>query len=251
MSEIDESVLWFNSLVKRKNPSIRLFCFPYAGGGSVVFREWYNKLPPEIEMYVAQLPGRESRFSEELPNSIDGILHYLKRDIQPYIHEPFAFFGHSMGALIAYELSRTLMKEQNKQPLRLFVSGKSAPHLKSNRPPLYNLPKNEFIKELTNFNGTPKEIINNEEVMSYFEPKLRRDFEVCDTYKYINNGLLSCPITIYGGIDDDMVSNNELEAWGDLTKNYYKVHLFKGDHFFIYNNLSFIIDSIKEYVTKQ
>lgn len=253
MIPINNSISWFNCLKPRRSPSLRLFCFPYAGGGGLVYKEWYKKLPSNIEMHIAQLPGREQRFSEELPGSVEEIIRYLKRDIQPYINEPFVLFGHSMGALISYELARTLMEEQDKAPVRLFVSGKSAPHLKNIDTPTYNLSKEQFIKKIKSFNGTPKEIIEDEEIMNVFEPKLRRDFEVCDTYKFTNTSHLTCPITVFGGTDDHVVPKTHLEAWRELThtKEPCHVHLLKGDHFFIYNHTSFIINSIIEDVAVQ
>lgn len=243
MQQINNSN-WFTCPLLRNQPKLRLFCFPYAGGGSRVFRGWEKTLPADIEIHIAQLPGRDKRFLEEIPRSVSKIVEGLKQGIQPYLNEPFAFFGHSMGALLAFELARTLVKEEKVSPLHLFVSGKAAPHLKNIHRTIYNLPKEQFLQELSNLNGTPKEVLGNKELMQIYEPILRGDFEVCDTYLYKKGSLLTCPISAFGGLQDVRVDERNLKAWGELTTAFNQVRMVEGDHFFLHSQQDFIQNAI-------
>lgn len=161
------------------------------------------------------------------------LVEKLTEDIYPHLNKPFYFFGHSMGALIAYELSCSLKKRYNLEPEHLYVSAHAAPHLVRKENPIYNLPRTQFIEKLKELDGIPKEVISNEELMDLVIPILRADFSICETYTYTQDIRLNCPITVFGGKYDKNVNIEELESWADLTQSYCELHLLPGDHFFI------------------
>lgn len=165
---------------------------------------------------------------------ISPLVSALEQVLLPLLDQPFAFFGHSMGALVGFELTRLLRKKGGPQPLHLFVSGAAAPHLPPREIPIYALPEREFIKALHSLNGTPKELLESEELMQLILPTLRADFAVCDTYTYKNGPALRCPITVCGGTRDRKLSRSDLQAWRSETDASFSVQMFPGDHFFLH-----------------
>jgi medium-chain acyl-[acyl-carrier-protein] hydrolase len=147
--------------------------------------------------------------------------------------KPFAFFGHSMGALISFELARYLRRERMPQPVHLFVSGRRASQLPDADPPFHDMPEPEFIEELRRLNGTPDEILEHPEMIQLVVPLLRADFSVCQTYVYAPEPPLDCPITAYGGVTDPETSDDRLQAWREQTTASFRARVFPGDHFFL------------------
>lgn len=152
----------------------------------------------------------------------------------PYLDRPFAFFGHSMGALISFELARLLRREHKQHVTRLFLSGRGAPHLPEREPTTYNLPEPEFIQELQRLKGTPQAVLEQPELMALMSPVLRADFEICQTYEYVPEPPLECPITAFGGLQDEEVSHQQLDAWRAHTNTSFSLRMFPGDHFFLH-----------------
>ncbi|MFL6332858.1 MAG: thioesterase II family protein [Pyrinomonadaceae bacterium] len=220
----------------RPNPraELRLFCFPYAGGAASSYFTWQEYLPPSVEVFAAQPPGRANRLNELPLKDIDTLVAELGRSILPHLDRPFAFFGHSMGAVIAFELVRLLRRDGRAKPFHLFVSGREAPHAPDPRPPTYNLPEPEFIEALGRLKGTPQEVLRHEELMRFVLPLLRADFEAIETYVYKNEPPLDCPITAFVGLHDDEVSREQLEMWAGQTKASFSARVFPGDHFFLH-----------------
>jgi medium-chain acyl-[acyl-carrier-protein] hydrolase len=212
---------------------VRLFCFPYAGGGSQIFHAWSRQLESNIEDVPALLPGRESRLGEPARTRLDPIVDALAVDILPYLDKPFAFFGHSMGALISFELARRLRQEHKIEPDHLFISGRRAPQLPEKDPPIHELPTADFVAEVGRLNGTPGEVFEHAELRELLVPLLRADFAVCHTYAYLAGEPLSCSLTLFGGLADEHASREDLEPWCIQTKGVCRLHQFPGDHFFI------------------
>lgn len=222
--------------VPRPNPSarLRLFCFPYAGGGAMIYRKWAEGLPPTVEVCAIRLPGRESRLKEPPFSKITTLVEALDGAVEPHLSDkPFAFFGHSMGAIIAYTLTNRLRERGLAQPVHLFVSGRTAPHIADDDPPTYNLPEPEFIEDLRRLNGTPKEVLENPELMKVMLSILRADFEVCQTYVHQPQPPLDCPITAFGGLQDPGVTREKLEGWREHTTATFTLRMLPGDHFFL------------------
>jgi medium-chain acyl-[acyl-carrier-protein] hydrolase len=210
-----------------------LFCFPYAGGGAPIFRAWSRKLEADIEVVPALLPGRESRLREPPYTQLEPIIDALERDIFPYLDRPFAFFGHSMGGLISFELARRLRRKHQIEPDHLFISGRRAPQLPERDPHIHELPEPEFLAEVKRLNGTPGEVLAHAELLELIVPSLRADFAVCHTYRYLPDTPLNCPITVLGGLEDEHASREKIEPWRLQTTGVCKLYMLPGDHFFI------------------
>ena len=225
--------VWIKRRGEDPQTGFRLFCFPYAGGGASIFRTWPERLPPDIEVCAIQLPGREDRFIEPPFDQLSALIDALADVLDPYMDLPFAFFGHSLGSLIAFELTRWLRRQKAPCPLQLFVSGSRAPQIPNPDPPIHQLPDADFIEELRRFNGTPKALLDNPEFMEVFLPLLRSDIRLCETYVYDHEAPLDCPVSAFGGLEDEEVSREELAGWSDQTRSRFRMHMFPGDHFFL------------------
>lgn len=247
---LDETKRPFNAWVGNPKPdgraSVRLFCFPYAGGSSLIFRAWPGILPSNIEVCPLNLPGRGFRFHEPPFTRIESLVEAAAQAILPYLDKPAAFFGHSMGALISFELIRYLRRHHSFQPSYLFVSGRMAPQVNDLDPPTYDLPEDEFIQELRRLSGTPREVLENSELMRLMLPVLRADFSVCQTYSYSEGEAIDCPITAFGGLQDFDVPRESLEAWAEHTKTAFRLRMLQGDHFFIRNEQHLILGALAQ-----
>ena len=222
-------------IVKPRPGATRLFCFPYAGGGASVFFPWTRIAPPDLEICAAQLPGRESRIAAPLLKSFDELTAELLRSIEPLLDRPFAFYGHSMGTLVAFELARALRRAGRPQPLHLFVSGRNAPHLHDPDPPMHELPDDEFIAEMIRrYDGIPAEVLEAPELMQLLLPSLRADMQVIETHEYRDEPPLDMPITALAGTDDPCITSEGFQAWREYTRSRFTTHLFPGGHFFLH-----------------
>jgi medium-chain acyl-[acyl-carrier-protein] hydrolase len=222
-------------LFPRPNPaaSLRLFCFHYAGGSAQVFHRWPGRLPPSVEMGAIQLPGRGHRIGEPRIRRLAPLSGAVAQELLPYTDKPFVFFGHSLGALLCFETARSLRRENRRQPAHLFVSATEAPHRRSLGEPLSGLPKSALVKKLQEFNGTPVEVLRNDEMLDLMLPTIRTDFELCETYEYHPEPPLECPMTIYGGLEDHEVEAERLAAWSEMTVGTCEVRMFSGGHFYL------------------
>jgi medium-chain acyl-[acyl-carrier-protein] hydrolase len=230
------SNIWFICQRPLPEARLRLFCFPYAGGSAQIYWSWVNSFPKTIEVLSLQLPGRGNRLKEASFTHITPLVQALKTAISPFLDIPFAFFGHSMGALIAYELVRELHKSFKVSPVHFFASGRAAPHIQSAKPKVHTLSDLEFIKRIQKLNGTPRALLENQELMNMMLPCLRADFAVCETYVSIKDSPLCCPLTVFGGVEDSEVSREELEAWGEYSRNKLSLFMLPGDHFFLHTS---------------
>jgi medium-chain acyl-[acyl-carrier-protein] hydrolase len=170
--------------------------------------------------------------------------------LPPLLDKPFAFFGHSMGAWIGFELARCLQSKHGIEPQHLFVSGAGAPRVPSRELPLHALPEAEFIEALEGLNGTPKELLESEELMQLMLPILRADFAVCETYTYRNGSLLNCPITAFGGLQDRRLYRSDIKAWSEETNSTFSMHMFPGDHFFLHTAATLLLPLLHAELTR-
>lgn len=216
-----------------RRATLRLFCVPYAGGSASVYREWVRSLPAHVEVYGIQLPGRSNRYSEPLLTEVPAVVDGVGGSIAPLLDRPFAFFGHSLGALLAFELTRWTRRRLGRLPEHLIVSGRRAPHLPPTPPLTYQRPDDELIAELAELCGTPMEILGNAELMAMMLPTVRADFQLSETYEYVPDVPLSCPMTVLGGSEDEESEEDRLPAWQRHTTGPFDVHVFDGGHFFI------------------
>lgn len=175
---------------------------------------------------------------------MDPLVDAIAEQMHSEIQHPFAFYGHSMGGTISFELARELHRRYGTGPVHLFVSGRRAPHVPDTDPPTFNLPHDEFVAEIKRLNGTPKELLENPETTELFLPLLRADFELLETHQYQPGARLSCPITVYGGLQDADVPAEKLRAWQELTSGAFNIRMLPGDHFFIHNFSTQFLESL-------
>ena len=219
---------------RKPNPQarLRLFCFPYAGTGASIFRTWSDGLPADVEVCPVQFPGRGTRLMETPFTQLSPLVDALAQALVPLLDKPFAFFGHSLGALVGFELARQLRSQSGAQPVRLFVSADRAPQIPHRERPIHALPEGEFLVELRRLNGIPGKVLEEAELMQIMLPVLRADFAVYETYVHSTEPPLNCPISTFGGLQDHRVSRGDLEAWRDQTSGSFSLRMFPGDHFF-------------------
>jgi medium-chain acyl-[acyl-carrier-protein] hydrolase len=231
--------------IERPRPNtqarLRLICFPYAGGGASLYRQWPELLPATIEVLAIQMPGREWRLNDPAFTRIEPLVAALLEELRPYLTLPFVFFGHSLGALLGYELAHALAEGGLPAPRLLVVSGHWAPHLPDVHPPIHRLPQEAFVAELLKLEGTPPEVLANEELRALILPLLRADFAVSETYRYVARGPLHCPILAFGGVRDRRVSRQQLEEWRAHTAVDFQVRLFRGGHFFLNSERELVV----------
>jgi medium-chain acyl-[acyl-carrier-protein] hydrolase len=230
----------------RPNPraALRLFCLPYAGGGASIFRRWAERLPASIEVCAVQLPGRENRLSEEPFTRIEPLVEALGAALRDSLDRPFAFFGHSLGASVGFELARWFRRRHGLMPEALFISGRRAPQVPEGDPAWDELPDDEFIEELRSLKGTPPQVLAHPELMELVIPMLRADFAICKKYEYTSDAPLACPFYVFGGRDDVEIPRDYLEAWREHTSSSFTLRILPGEHFFLQTAEALLLEMI-------
>ncbi|MDW3194567.1 MAG: thioesterase domain-containing protein [Cytophagales bacterium] len=225
---------------------LKLFCFPYAGGSAVIFKKWKQHLDPSIELRPIELAGRGKRIQEPLYNDIyeatDDIFHHIYEEL---IESPYAFFGHSMGAIIAHLLAHKINHTSLAEPMHLFFAGRGAPHVERQDEKKYHLMDNEdFKKEVINLGGTPPEFFNHPELLELFLPLLKNDFKIAETYEHQGEiQALSQNMTVFLGKEDDLTPE-QCGEWEKHTTGTCSTHYFDGGHFFLHDETIAITDII-------
>lgn len=221
----------------RSEPAaLRLFCFPYAGGGASIYRTFGQGFPAKVEVIPVQPPGRENRLGEPPLKRIGDLVDLLEAEIQPLLDRPFAFFGYSLGASVAFELALRLDQRHGKAPRHVMVAARQPPHLTSRRSPLHQLPDEKFVEALRDLEGTPAEVLDHPELLQLLMPLLRADFEIVETYEVRPRPALSCTLTALGGLKDRDVLREDLEGWKGYGQEPFKLRMFPGGHFFLNEN---------------
>jgi len=212
---------------------LRLFCMPHAGGGAAEYHAWSASLPASVQICPILLPGRDTRFSEQHYTDFDRLTDVLVGELQPHLDLPYVVFGHSMGALLAFECVRRLQRSGSPAPLWLFVSGRRAPDSAPDPERLHALPDAEFLDRLNRiYKGIPQELLNNPEILEIFLPTLRADVSVVESYRFEEHEPLDCPIGAFAGEADSSVAWQQLLAWKRQTKGQFAAHIFPGGHFY-------------------
>jgi len=220
----------------------RVFCFPHAGGGAGSFAEW--PAVAGITVCPVQPPGRAERFREPPHRSVESYADSLLAGLGHQFTGHYAFFGHSVGALVAYRLTRRLRALGATPPAHLFVSGRAAPHLPYTRPPLHDLPAAELVPHLRRMGGTPDVFLDDPALLDVFLPVLRADFTTNETYRHEPGLPLPVPLTAFGGTEDPRADAEELHAWGALTSAAFAVHTYPGGHFYLESHAPSVLDMI-------
>lgn len=223
---------WVVRQSSHPDPALRLFLLPPAGGSHLIFHGWKTMIPADVGMYAIQLPGRGARVDEPPFTRLEPLIQSLGTALGSFLDKPFALFGHSMGALLSFELARFLRKNCGVEPLILFASGGRSPDVPEDRKD-YLLPDREFVAMLQELNGTPAEILDNPEALRLLLPALRADFEVIQTHQYSEDCPLNCRIKVFGGTRDSTTREEILLPWRKHTKSSFSLSMLPGSHFFI------------------
>lgn len=235
---------WFVNHSKGHGASQRLFAFPYAGGNAHIFRSWADALPASIEVIGIEAPGKGSRLLESPYTTVEELVAGLLDAIGPLLHErPFSFFGHSNGALIAFELCSCLQQRGLPMPKRLFLSASPAPWTRVFDRPYSVMDNEEFKTALKELNGTPDEVLDNAELFELFLPGLRADFSLAEEYVYSRDGKLSVQTSIFYGEHDD-IEEAQIHAWQDNIAPDAWFKQIPGGHFFIHSHLEHVTETI-------
>lgn len=225
---------WLIPMGRGESPSLRLFCLPHAGSGAVQFRFWANVLGPAIDVVAIQPPGRENRSRESPITAIEPMLAELVPRIAAAIHGPYALFGHSMGARLAYEVARELAKLDRSPPRVLLLSGHGAPrHGRSSRRPIATMTDAELIAHLRSTGETPHELLDDADFTSRLLPLLKTDAGVTEAAPPREGPTLDCPLRVFGGVDDPMWTTADLHDWAPLTRGDCQVRMFRGGHLYL------------------
>jgi len=226
---------WLVCPQQRVRPKLRLLCFPYAGGSAWMFRPWASQLSENVEILAVELPGRGKRLAEPALTDLPSIVQALGPQLLPHLNIPFAVFGHSMGALVAFEICQWLRRSAQITPVHFWASAARAPHLAVQPPLMHTLEDDAFINRLKQYKGTPTSVLNNIELMNLMLPTLRADFTVLETYVYRPSAPFIFPITGLWGESDKIVSQTDVAAWETHTPNF-TLQAISGDHFFIHQS---------------
>lgn len=245
---LDPKQLWIFCPKPVENPRLRLICLPFAGSGPVVYQPWAQALPPDVEMWGIRLPGREIRWRETAFTSLAPLVEALADVLRPSLDTPFALFGHSMGALISYELVHHWRAQNGPQPVHLMVSGHRAPHRPALNPKVHQADDDVFLNRLKNLGGTPARFFEMEDLVRLSLPALRADFSVWENYQHEVRPALEIPLTVFGGRTDSEAKEADFYAWEQHTVDDFAVHLFDGDHFYFRNDLAPLMNYVREIV---
>lgn len=232
----------------RPNARVRLFCFTYAGGSAQIYKDWGDTLGEDIEVCGIQLPGRAGRFRDARYTSVDAAVAAIVSEIEHLADRPVALYGHSLGAAMAFEMGLAL-QAKNKAPHMVIVSGMMSPPNPSLEPAIYHLPDREFREKVKEFEGTPQEILEHEELMDLMLPLLKADFTMADTYTYQQGRVLDCALVAHGGTEDAHTHEEGIVDWKNYTSGPFNHHVFVGDHFFINAIPDQVLAHIKEQLT--
>jgi medium-chain acyl-[acyl-carrier-protein] hydrolase len=214
-------------------PRLRLLCFAYAGGGASIYKGWSDQFAPDVEVCGIQLPGRESRIGEPPFARMDALVGPLADGLKEVLDAPFVTFGHSLGGLVSFDLARHLRRSGLPLPSHMIVSGRRPPQLPHRDAPIHQLPREEFLAAIRGFNGTDPRVFQHPELLDLAIPILRADLGISETYRYLSEPPLDCPITALYGSADPSVTRTEATAWGVQTSGPFDTRAFPGDHFFL------------------
>ncbi|MGF9967211.1 thioesterase II family protein [Bacillus rhizoplanae] len=227
---------------------MKLLCLPHSGSSACCYLKWRNMLDKEIEVIPVEFPGRGKRFAENLsqnmPELVENLYNYIKNEIGD---SEYAVFGHSLGGLVAYELIIKMLEKGHRAPVHLFVSGCNAPHIKYKRDLLHKLPNNQFFEHILALGGMAEEVVSNEELLEVFIPIIKADYKIYETYtSRLEPIKLGVDVTVFTGDSDPLVTIENVNEWSLYTYMMFKVNVFNGGHFFLYERSEEVIHKINQ-----
>lgn len=225
---------WLRCVRPNPNATVRLLCLPHAGGAASAYALWHHTVPSPVEVWAVQLPGRENRLREAAYTDWSPLIRELADAVWAIAGAPLLCFGHSMGALMAFELARELRQRHRYSFQALLLSGHGAAHLPPKSEAIHHLPDDAFIQKVAAFEGLPDALTHSTDFREVWLPSLRADFTLCERYRYIDQAPLNCPIVALGGVQDGHVRPSDLRAWSVHTQGAFRMHMFPGGHFYLH-----------------
>jgi len=265
-SDLGRRWLPFKTLTGATPAALSLYCLPHAGGGASAYLPWLSKLPG-VAVLPVQLPGREGRLREpphkrmaplirELADAVlaDGVRewqmvpeHHSPLTTYPQGRRPYAVYGHSLGALVAFELLREFRRRGEPGPVQLFVSGCVAPHTRfDDGPPVRDMAQRELVATLRRLGGTPEWLLSDPSVLEMILPAIRADFSVKETHRYLPEPPLDVPITALPSTGDPRASQELVARWREQTTEAFELHTLVGGHFAVFEQAALTIKHISE-----
>jgi medium-chain acyl-[acyl-carrier-protein] hydrolase len=227
---------WIVRPQAREDASLQLVCLPQAGGNAWTYRQWAERLPDEIELLAIQYPGHGDRLGEEPHREFDRLLSGVTKYLAPELNRPYALFGHSMGALLAFETARALQAMNVAPAKHVFLSGYNAPEALSipdGGTPVHEMSDSQLLDRIEALDCTPREILEDKEMRVLLLRQIRADSSVCDSHVLHDRTPLDSPVTVLGGTDDPRTSESGLKAWQEFTSGAFDVRWFRGNHGFL------------------
>ena len=236
---------WITRPCKRPQARFRLFCFARAGGGTASFRGWPQDIHPEVEVALIQCPGREARLREEPLRSMEALVPTIAGEMAKFLDLPYAVYGHSLGAKVAFETVRELRRRKLPAPVHLFAAASPGPGVAWAHSPLHHLEDFSLLREIDQrYGGVPQEVLADKELCALLIPALRADLSIVETYQCAEESPLANPITCFIGTEDHMTLESEVMDWRKQTSGGFRLHRFPGGHFFPVQERSSILDLI-------
>ncbi|WP_086860553.1 thioesterase II family protein [Streptomyces milbemycinicus] len=211
---------------------MRLVCFPHAGGSASFFYSWSDSLPTDVELLSVQYPGRQERLTEPCVENMDELVAGITHSLSRFLDHPFVLFGHSMGASVAFEVSRQLERAFGVSPRMLYVSGQEAPHTPMRREPVSD-DDEALLSEIRRINGGNAETLDDPDLRDLALPAIRADFRLLEAYRPQPVRSISAPITSYVGDQDADVDFDSARAWAQATRGTFRFQTFPGGHFYL------------------
>lgn len=236
--------LWLRHVAPATDPAVRLLCFAHAGAGASSFNGWARRLPAEVGLVKVQLPGREDNRKRPPFTQMEDLIPALFTQVESLLDRPLAIYGHSMGALVAFEVTRALRRRGKDLPLALFVSGRRAPHKPLRRVLLHRLPESELVAHLRKMGGTSHALLTKPKWRQRFLPTMRADLQLSDIYNYREEAPLSCPLYAFLGEDDNEMHREDWEAWSEQAGGEFARGLLPGGHIFSQEVQAILVDKI-------
>lgn len=212
---------------------MRLYCLACAGGTAASFSVWRGRANA-LDVHAVEYPGRGSRWGEQGPGSLKALAHAVEAEVRSTGDGAYALLGHSLGGLVAFEVARLLFRAGFALPARLCVVAAAAPHI-PRRELIHDLPDGEFLKKIVEYGGVPPEVLEHDELLSLVLPIVRSDFGLIEHYAHDVDEPLPIPISVFGGLDDDVVPAADLLAWSAHTTKSFRCRFYPGGHFFLHN----------------
>jgi medium-chain acyl-[acyl-carrier-protein] hydrolase len=222
---------------------LRVFGFPHAAGNAFFYQTWRKLMPADIDFCPVELPGHGPRMDETPLTDLDSLVATLQVVLEPLLMVPFAFFGHSAGACIAFEAARAIRSADERSAIHLFVSGYPAPDTAMGYRWKHSMSDHDLIAALIRYGGTPAAIIERTELMAAILPTLRADLALVENYCPVPGTHITCPITVFSGAGDT-VDSASLQAWSTYTSGTFRVQIFPGGHFYLSEATSEVVDQI-------